>query len=108
MANQTQPKFQFDERISRQLREIELIAELSPIAWSSLVYRGKSGEIAKFRRLKAEIEKNIMSLNKLLGDPETPKERFSLARSMRLQLLAQRDRAMSVIEAIQKSEVEKG
>jgi len=104
----TQPKFQMDERISRQLRQIEAIAELSPVAWSSLVYRGKPGEIAKFRRLKAQIEKNINSLNRMMGCPETTKEQFTLARSMRLQLLAQRDRAISVIEAIQKSEVEKG
>jgi len=99
-----QPKFQMDARISAQLRQIEAIAELSPVAWSSLVYRGKPGEIAKFKRLKVEIEKNISSLNKMMGDPETSKERFTLARSMRLQLLAQRDRAISVIEAIQKSE----
>jgi len=104
MANQTQPKFQFDERISAQLRQIEAIAELSPVSWSSLTYRGKPGEIAKFRRLRDQIEGNIKSLNKMMGDPETSTERFTLARAMRLQLLAQRDRAISVIQAIQKSE----
>jgi len=104
----SQPKFQFDERISAQLRQIEAIAELSPVSWSSLIYRGKPGEIAKFKRLMAQVEKNIKALDKMMGDPKTTKERFTLCRSMRLQLLAQRDRAISVIEAIQKSQEEKG
>jgi len=108
MANQIQPKFQFDSRISAQLRQIEAIAGLSPVAWSSLTYRGKPGEIAKFRRLKEEIEGSIGRLNKLMGDPQTTKEQFCLARAMRLQLLAQRDRAISVIYAIQKSEEGRG
>jgi len=102
-----QPRFQFDERISAQLRQIEAIAELSPVSWSSLIYRGKPGEIAKFRRLSIQIDQNIKALNKMMGDPETSKERFTLCRSMRLQLMAQRDRAISVIKAIEKSEVGK-
>jgi len=103
MVTANQPKFQMDSRISGQLRQIQAIAELSPVSWSSLVYRGKSGEIAKFRRLKVQIEGNIKSLNKMMIDPETTKERYTLARSMRLQLLAQLDRVIYVIEAIEKS-----
>jgi len=103
MTQPNQPKFQMDVRISAQLRQIEAIAKLSPVSWSSLLYRGKPGEIAKFRRLAAQIDGNINALNKMMGDPETTKERFTLARSMRLQLLAQRDRALSVILHIEQS-----
>jgi len=108
MVTANQLKFRFDSSIAQRLRQIEQLADLSPVSWASLTYRGKPGEIAKFRRLKEEIEGNIGRLNKLMGDPQTTKEQFCLARAMRLQLIVQRDRAISVIYAIQKSEEGKG
>jgi len=102
MTDSIKPKFEFDPALRTRLRIIEQMAELTPVDWSDMGYGGKPGEIEKFRRLREQIEGNIKGLERLMIDPETRPEYYTLAKSLRLQLVYQWQRTVSIIENIEK------